>query len=232
MIGTGLGGRGAEGCAEPTDAEPGGQAPSIRVRQTAGMERDPAAEEDGLALERVRRICGGLAGTEEAELQSRPLFRVGRRRFAIFNGLASPPRPRWNSSGRSLHFLAEPLEIDALRRDGRFTPSPHHGDRGWMALRLDRADVDWDEIAELLESAHRQVSPGPRPRTSCARTSAGDIATATSKDGDPHADGSGDSEDERGDHDVDAGGTGTEAGGKPPGEKCVLAACLHVAQGP
>ena len=116
-------------------------------------------EGDGIALERVRQVCLGFAGAEEAELQNRPLFRVGKRRFAIFNGAGSPPRPRWSSSGRSLHFLTDPLEVEALVQDRRFTHSPHHGNRGWMALRLDRGDVDWVEVAELLESAYRQVAP-------------------------------------------------------------------------
>lgn len=116
-------------------------------------------DEDEAALGRVRQICLPFSGADEGELQNRPLFRVGRRRFAIFNGVGSPPRPRWSDSGRSLHFLADPLELDALRQDGRFTPSPHHGHRGWLALRLDGSDVDWPEVAELLESAYRQVSP-------------------------------------------------------------------------
>jgi predicted DNA-binding protein (MmcQ/YjbR family) len=102
---------------------------------------------------------GSLVRTK-GELQGRPLFRVGRRRFALFNGAASADRPRWAASGRSLHFLADPVEIDALRHDDRFSPSPHHGDRGWLALRLeDAATIDWAEVAELLESAHRQVAP-------------------------------------------------------------------------
>ena len=114
---------------------------------------------DEVALGRVRAICQQFAGSDEGELQKRPLFRVGRRRFAIFNGRTSPPRPRWNASGRSLHFLADPLEIDALRQDRRFWSSPHHGDRGWLAITLDDlAAVDWDEIAELLESGYRQVA--------------------------------------------------------------------------
>lgn len=58
---------------------------------------------------------------------------------------------------RSLHFLADPLEIDALRQDRRFRSSPHHGDRGWLAIALDDL-ADWDEIAELLESGYRQVA--------------------------------------------------------------------------
>jgi len=120
---------------------------------------DPVLDDD-LVLRRVREICHGFAGADEGELQNRPLFRVGRRRFAIFNGHTSPPRPRWNSSGRSLHFVAEPLDLDALRQDGRFTASPHHGDRGWLAMKLVHPDaVDWDEVAELLESAYRRVAP-------------------------------------------------------------------------
>jgi predicted DNA-binding protein (MmcQ/YjbR family) len=118
------------------------------------------AEFDEVALHRIRGICSQFPGADEGELQQRPLFRVGRRRFAIFNGRTSPPRPRWNASGRSLHFLADPLELDALRQDGRFSASPHHGDRGWLAISLDDPSaVDWDEIAELLGSGYRQVAP-------------------------------------------------------------------------
>jgi predicted DNA-binding protein (MmcQ/YjbR family) len=116
---------------------------------------------DEETLTALRRLCLSFDRADEGELQGRPLFRVGRRRFAIFNGLASPRRPRWEGSGRSLHFLSDPDERDALRQDPRFEPSPHHGDRGWFALRLDEP-VDWSEVAELLESAHRQVI-GSRP---------------------------------------------------------------------
>ncbi|MBK5224179.1 MAG: MmcQ/YjbR family DNA-binding protein [Acidimicrobiia bacterium] len=123
------------------------------------MERSDT-ELDDAALDRIRVICRRFAGADEDELQDRPLFRVGRRRCAIFNGRSSPPRPRWSSSGRSLHFLADPDEISALGEDGRFTRSPHHGDRGWLAINLDdQGAVDWDEIAELLESGYRQVAP-------------------------------------------------------------------------
>jgi predicted DNA-binding protein (MmcQ/YjbR family) len=112
-------------------------------------------------LTRVRTICSPFVGADEGLLGDRPLFRVGRRRFALFNGVTSPPRPRWAASGRSLHFIAEPSELDALRQDDPFTPSPHHGDRGWFALRIDDPGaVDWGEVAELLEAAYLRVAPG------------------------------------------------------------------------
>lgn len=119
--------------------------------------------DDRAALERIREICLAFPGADEGQLQDRPLFRVGRRRFAIFNGSQAPPRPRWDSFGRSLHFVTEPAERDALRQDSRFETSPHHGDRGWMAIRIETAsEADWDEIRELLDSAHRHVAPRSR----------------------------------------------------------------------
>ena len=114
--------------------------------------------DDDRDLAWIRRICLHFPGSEEAELQSRPLFRVRTKRFALFNGNGSPPRPRWKDFGRSLHFVTDPQEREALDQDPRFTMSPHHGDRGWMALNLEAADVDWDEVAELLETAYRQVA--------------------------------------------------------------------------
>jgi len=112
--------------------------------------------DDAAALERVRKLIARFAGADEDLLQNRPLFHVRRRRFAIFNGEDSPPRKRWEGCGRSLHFLADPAEADALRADPRFRPSPHHGNRGWLMVRLDKG-TDWDEIAELLDSAYRQL---------------------------------------------------------------------------
>jgi len=112
---------------------------------------------DREVLERLRQICSSFDRCEEGVLQDRPLFHVNRRRFAIFNGEASPPRPRWAAAGRSLHFLSDPSERDALMHDARFDRSPHHGDRGWLALRLEPATADWAEVAELLHAAHEQV---------------------------------------------------------------------------
>ena len=114
--------------------------------------------DDVMALARIRSACADLPGVDESALQGRPLFRVRRRRFAIFNGAASPARPRWRRFGRSLHVLTDPGELAALRQDPRFRESPHHGALGWMALDLDPT-TDWDEVAELLEAGYRQAAP-------------------------------------------------------------------------
>ena len=111
----------------------------------------------------MRAICGAFAEADEGTLQDRPLFHVRRRRFAIFNGESSPARKRWRDAGRSLHFLSDPLERDALLQDPRFRPSPHHGDRGWLMIRVDADTADWQELRELLAAAYEQVVSRRRP---------------------------------------------------------------------
>ena len=127
----------------------------------ASMPSVDEVEADERVLARLRLICQAFDGAEEGSLQDRPLFHVRRSRFAIFNGESSPPRPRWQAAGRSLHFLSDPADREALLRDPRFTRSPHHGDRGWLAVRLDPDTNDWQELAELLDAAHKLVAPRP-----------------------------------------------------------------------
>jgi hypothetical protein len=114
---------------------------------------------DDSDLARLRAVCRALPEVDEGELQDRPLFRVRRRRFLIYNGERAPARPRWATSGRSIHVLTDPLERPALLQDPRFSRSPHHGDRGWLALRLERGRIDWEEVFELVESAYRRAAP-------------------------------------------------------------------------
>jgi hypothetical protein len=40
----------------------------------------------------------------------------------------------------------------------RFYVPPYVGHRGWLGVRLD-VELDWDEIAEIVEDAYRTVAP-------------------------------------------------------------------------
>ena len=42
----------------------------------------------------------------------------------------------------------------------RFFLPRYVGKRGWVGLRLDRQDVDWGEVAELVADSYRLVAPG------------------------------------------------------------------------
>lgn len=49
---------------------------------------------------------------------------------------------------------ADQVETDAER----FFVPPYVGHRGWLGVRLD-VDVDWDEIAAIVEDAYRLTAP-------------------------------------------------------------------------
>jgi hypothetical protein len=40
----------------------------------------------------------------------------------------------------------------------RFFVPPYVGPRGWLGVRLD-VDVDWQEVAGIVEDAYRMVAP-------------------------------------------------------------------------
>lgn len=41
----------------------------------------------------------------------------------------------------------------------RFYLPAYIGPRGWVALRLDRGKIDWDEVAELLRTSYLLLAP-------------------------------------------------------------------------
>jgi phosphoribosylglycinamide formyltransferase-1 len=41
----------------------------------------------------------------------------------------------------------------------RFYRPSYLGARGWIALRLDTPEVDWDEVADLVTGSYRLVAP-------------------------------------------------------------------------
>ena len=41
----------------------------------------------------------------------------------------------------------------------RFYPPAYLASRGWVALRLDRGTIDWDEVRELLLGSYALVAP-------------------------------------------------------------------------
>lgn len=48
-------------------------------------------------------------------------------------------------------------ELVASNPERYFRP-PYVGHRGWVGMRIDR-DPDWDEVAEVVRDAYRQVAP-------------------------------------------------------------------------
>ncbi len=115
----------------------------------------------------LRAVAGRFPESAEVEAWGRPTFRAGRKIFGVYG--ASPEHPH------ALVFKPDPDERPALLGDERFFPPPYFGPGGWLAVDLDRPDLDWSEVHELLDSSYRQVAlvrmlraldgdaPAPRP---------------------------------------------------------------------
>jgi len=41
----------------------------------------------------------------------------------------------------------------------RFYLPAYIGPRGWVALRLDAGEIDWDEVTELVTDSYRRIAP-------------------------------------------------------------------------
>jgi phosphoribosylglycinamide formyltransferase-1 len=41
----------------------------------------------------------------------------------------------------------------------RFYLPAYIGSRGWVALRLDRGEIDWEEVSELVRDSYRRTAP-------------------------------------------------------------------------
>lgn len=100
-------------------------------------------------LGRVRACCAALPEAVEFESHGRPNFRAGSRRvFAVYG--AGP------SHECALILRIDPSDEEGLRADGRFFVPPYYPDR--LALDLDAPDLDWAEVAELIDTAYRLVA--------------------------------------------------------------------------
>jgi hypothetical protein len=41
----------------------------------------------------------------------------------------------------------------------KFYMPPYVGSRGWVGLRLDRGEIDWEEVSELLTHSYLEIAP-------------------------------------------------------------------------
>ena len=106
--------------------------------------------DDDPHLAELRKVCLALPESVEVEAWGRPTFRAGKKMFAVFEGD--------DDHQFAVVFKPDPAERPALLADQRFYVPPYHGPSGWLALDLEAAPVDWQEVTELLETSYRQVA--------------------------------------------------------------------------
>jgi hypothetical protein len=106
-------------------------------------------------LRRVREICLELPEVTERPSHGSPAWFI-RDKKTIVMFLDDHHGDR-----RLALWCAAPPGVQALMVDEdpvRFFVPPYVGHRGWLGVRLD-IDVDWDEVAGIVEDAFRTIAP-------------------------------------------------------------------------
>ena len=113
----------------------------------------PAAEDRRLA--RLTKICLALPETTDDRHGSHAGFLVRKKTFAYFlndhhgDGIVAVACKVLPGDNTAL-IAAQPA---------RFCLPAYIGPKGWVALRLDVGEVDWDEVAELVACSYRLAAP-------------------------------------------------------------------------
>jgi hypothetical protein len=107
------------------------------------------------ALDRLRAICLALPEVTERLSHGSPAWFVrGKKTVAMF-------LDDHHGDGRLAIWCPAPAGVQATVVDQepeRFFVPPYVGHHGWIGVRLD-VDVDWDEVAGIVEDAYRKVAP-------------------------------------------------------------------------
>nr|WP_226924646.1 MmcQ/YjbR family DNA-binding protein [Georgenia satyanarayanai] len=121
-------------------------------------------DDDDPYLARLRPLALGFPAATEVETFGRPTFRA-RKMFAIYGGGTKGPAQTRRRYDHGLIVLPDgEEELAALHEDPRAFVPAYYGPFGWVGIDLAGTppeDVDWQEVAELLDGSYRQVA-GPR----------------------------------------------------------------------
>ena len=105
-------------------------------------------------LPRVRKACLALPEATEKEAWGEPTFRVGGKMFAMYTN-------NHHGDGIVGIWCKAPPGVQEMLVEAnpkRFFRPPDDGHQGWLGMRLN-GEVDWDEVAEILEDAYRMTAP-------------------------------------------------------------------------
>lgn len=115
-------------------------------------------DDDDPGLAQLRTIALTFPGAVEKVSHGRPTFRAGKI-FAVFGGSEKLSPGNHRQVPSALIFTPEPIDLPILDEDPRFFVPAYYGPYGARAIDLDVTDVDWNEIAELVDASYRRVAP-------------------------------------------------------------------------
>ena len=106
-------------------------------------------------LTRLSKICLALPEATRQDSGSHAAFMVRKKTFAYFlndhhgDGIVSIACKALPGDNAAL----------AAAQPGRFYLPAYIGPRGWVALRLDVGEIDWQEVRELATGSYRLIAP-------------------------------------------------------------------------
>jgi len=112
--------------------------------------------DDDFGLADVRRIALGFPGAFEKISHGRPVF-YAPKSFVWYGG-SSKQTGEMVRHDHSIMIKPNETERPALDQDSRFFYPMYLGPSGWLGLDLTAAEVDWTEVAELIDTSYRSVA--------------------------------------------------------------------------
>ena len=101
-------------------------------------------------LQRLRKICLALEGSEEAVTFGHPTFRVNGKTFCVLE----------EYKGVLGICVKVEQELQGLFLDDpRFFRTPYIEKHGWVTLRVYAARLNWSEVKELVKGSYLLVRP-------------------------------------------------------------------------
>lgn len=106
-------------------------------------------------LARVTRICLALPETTREMMNRHAKFLVRKKIFTYFLN------DHHGDGIVGINCKVLPGDNSALIASDpkRFYMPAYIGSRGWVGLRLDTGDVDWEEVGEIVAHSYRLVAP-------------------------------------------------------------------------
>ena len=105
-------------------------------------------------IKRLRELCLALPEATEKE---RGGIHLPRRRQDVRHDLQPSSRRRHVSVWVKATLMVQEILVNADPQ--RFFKPPYVGHKGWLGVRLDVPEVDWEELAELLRDGYLMTAP-------------------------------------------------------------------------
>lgn len=120
-------------------------------------------EDDDPYLARLRRVALAFPDAEEHVAHGRPGFRAGKY-FAWYGGSTRGTAATRVPYDRALIVLPDEADRAAFAEDERYFAPAYLAPSGWIGIDLAAGgatapeDVDWQEVAELLDASYRRIA--------------------------------------------------------------------------